>query len=125
TPLLNGRMAEQLKLILLDNTDGDFDVVEQVQTLRRIEAYRRIAILVVVDSNDSESGVAVLRAGANDYLSSSYVEGELAIRARIHLNALNAAEASSPPDTEFENIYPLEDRQILQSAVRHIKAHIA
>ncbi|TFL13850.1 AraC family transcriptional regulator [Pusillimonas caeni] len=123
--LLGRRRSGTTRLIIIDNADDDIDIAVAIDALRRVEAYRTITILAIVKESASDSGVRALEAGANDYLPISYVDRELAIRARMHWNT--SAKLNEPVDlgVDFNSIYPMEDRLLMQNALWHIKKHIA
>lgn len=117
------RPYSNLRLIILDNVDEDVNVAECVRTLRNIDAFATVTIVVISKEVGCDCGIAALTAGCNDYLAYRQVGKELAPRVRMHLNSpgqiANYLVSDAGPD--LDSIYPLEDRALIQSALWYIK----
>lgn len=118
------RSYSNLRLLIFDNVDGDLDVVESIHALRRADIFDT-TVFVIVSQDGCESGLTSLMAGGHDYLPYSLVDRELAARVRIHLNSRGAKEKVSEVDDHLDEIYPIEDRIIIKSALWHITNHLA
>ena len=116
----------QPDLIIVDNARKDFDATQTVETLRSSEDYGACIILVITKDKDIDTGVAVLTAGANDYLSVARVEKELAVRVGIHWDSRGGTQPQGNSlRADFGDIYPEEDRLILERTTQHIDQHMS
>jgi len=114
----------KLRLVVIDNSDNTFNVAEAIQVIRRHDISGAVKVLVIVSDDDTDSGVDALVAGANDYLPLGLVSRELVARVRMRLSMHEAQTSDSrpeSPDADLGDIYPLEDRYILKTAIHHIK----
>jgi len=111
----------RVKLVIIDDSDGCIDITEAVQEIRGNTAFDNTIIIVIVGDGGSERGVEALNAGANDYLPFSLVGKELTARVRMRLSVYEAP----PSGCGLEDIYPIEDRYLLKSALHHIKDGIS
>src|SRR5690606_2361098 len=114
------------RLIIVDNADGMLDSAQIVSSLRQSKTQKPTVILVIVKNGDVDSGVAALKAGANDYLPYSLVTRELAVRVDIHWSTNTKSHAPVEGLTEnFDSIYPEKDKQLIEEVVRHIQANVS
>lgn len=107
----------RVKLVVIDNSDGNINIIEAVQEIRKNDVFGTATIVAIVGNEDSERGVEALNAGANDYLPLALVNKELTARVRMRLSIYE----SPPSGSSLGDIYPIEDRYILKSALHHIK----
>jgi two-component system, OmpR family, KDP operon response regulator KdpE len=77
-------------VILLDMGLPDMDGLEVTQRLRE---WSQIPIIVISVREEEEQKIAVLDAGADDYLTKPFSVGELTARIRVALRRLNQPEA--------------------------------
>ncbi|MCQ9616520.1 helix-turn-helix domain-containing protein [Paenalcaligenes niemegkensis] len=119
------RSQSDLLLIVIDDVDDDLDIDETLNVLRKVDEYRAAIIFVIVSEDGHDSGITALKAGSNDYLAFPLVDRELAARVRIHLNSYTRTNENFLPGCSLNDIYPLEDRVIIKSAVWYINHHIS
>ena len=123
--LLNQRLPCAPQLIIVDNANGHCDAAKAVSMLRNAEEYGSVVTLVIVRDGDVDSGVSVLKAGASDYLSAAQVSKELAVRVGAHWNRYQKEQSITDIGGDYDNIYPEEDRLLIQTVIRHIHANLA
>jgi len=123
--LLGRRPSGHLQLIVIDNADGDRDIIGEISALRRVGAYQSAVIIVIVKEGHIDTGISAMEAGANDYLSAAHVDKELAIRVRMRLNVHAGLDKHAGAGIDLDGIYPLEDRLLIKSALGHIQEHVA
>jgi two-component system, OmpR family, KDP operon response regulator KdpE len=78
-------------LVLLDLGLPDSD---GVVVLRRLREWMAAPILVISARGQEQDKVAVLDAGANDYLTKPFLSGELLARIRVWVRQTNSADGS-------------------------------
>lgn len=125
TSLLEETHHANLRLIILDNVDGCGEVVPDVRTIRSLERFEAVPVVLICKDKGCEDGIEALSTGANDYLSFSVVDKELAVRARMHMNAQEARTIHLESNVDLKAIYPLEDRAIVRRALWYIHNNTA
>jgi two-component system, OmpR family, KDP operon response regulator KdpE len=88
-------------LIILDLGLPDGDGVEFVQRLR---CWSNIPVLVLSARSAEQSKIAVLDAGADDYLTKPFLVGELLARVRASLRRSRAGSMLDSPVVHFGNV---------------------
>lgn len=115
----------KLKLIVIDNTEDDLSIVQHISALRRIAAYKQTIILMIAKEGGSDSGIAAMEVGCNDYLAANLVNRELATRVRLFLNARVELDVQVEGPYNLETIYPLEDRLTIKNALWHLQRNLS
>ena len=113
------------QIIVVDNADGYIDAANTVAVLRRSNVYGDSIILVITQDNDLDAGVAVLKAGASDYLPIARVEQELAVRLDAHWHTRIDLHPHDGVSVNLDEIYPEEDRLLIQRVAQHIDQNMS
>lgn len=109
--------SEKPEIILLDLLMPDMTGYETCQRLREIPGAVQIPVLFMTGLNDAESKVQGFDAGAVDYITKPFEEGELLARVRTHLGI---TRLRSELDAEIAD----KDRAIVElDAFSHTVAH--
>lgn len=114
-----------LRLLIMDNVDGSCGVVDSVKKIRSIVKFETVPIVLICKDKGCDNGIEALGNGANDYLSFSAVEKELAIRARMHMNLHEKNTIYHESDVDLSAIYPMEDRAVIRGSLWYIHNNIA
>src|SRR5690606_32543307 len=117
--------ADSPAFIVVDSLDAEAGVPQGIAELRGIKGMNEAVILVIVRDGDIDTAIAVLEAGANDYLSDSQADRDLADRAAIHWKVHRKALGIENDTEEFQGIYPDGDRVLVQDVVCYIRKNIA
>src|SRR5699024_9692395 len=72
--------CESIDLLILDRVDGGVSLLNIIQQLRAKFTLIELPILVLIDPQERETRLDLLRAGANDYIIKPCYREELCIR---------------------------------------------
>ncbi len=98
---LSDATACKPQLIILDLGLPDGDGVEFV---RRLRTWSNIPVLVLSARSAEESKIAVLDAGADDYLTKPFSVGELLARVRASIRRSRSGNMLESPLVQFGNV---------------------
>ena len=94
--------AEMPDVLLLDLVMPEVSGFEILEQMRRDDALRQVPVIVLTSSNDAETKLRALRAGATDFLAKPVDASELALRMRNTL-------ASRAWQKRMSHVDPLTD----------------
>ena len=101
-----------------------------IRTIKKQFNLNICPVIVITEQEISDEGIAYLREGASDYISYKVSEEEFYLRAynQVDLVSLNnSAQVNNSEEFEvsqFDSIFPIEDRSILLSCERYMKHHM-
>ncbi len=98
---LNDVTSHKPHLIILDLGLPDGDGVEFV---RRLRSWSNIPVLVLSARSAEQSKIAVLNAGADDYLTKPFSVGELLARVRASIRRSRSGNMLESPLVQFGNV---------------------
>jgi two-component system KDP operon response regulator KdpE len=98
---LNEAIRHKPSLIILDLGLPDGDGVEFV---RRLRSWSNIPVLVLSARSAEQSKIAVLDAGADDYLTKPFSVGELRARVRASIRRNRSGNMLDSPLVQFGNV---------------------
>lgn len=90
-----------------------------VKYLRNFGKFDKKPILLITASDNNAEGVAALREGASDYFSYNVSDEEFYLRINHQLHCVGH-HLYSQEVSQFDDVYPLEDRAILLASERYI-----
>lgn len=106
------------------------DSPELIRTIKKQFNLNICPVIVITEKEISNEGVAYLREGASDYISYKVSDEEFYLRASNQLDLIqfnNSAQVNNSEEYEvsqFDSIFPIEDRSILLSCERYMKHHM-
>lgn len=98
---INDATSHKPHLIILDLGLPDGDGVEFV---RRLRSWSNIPVLVLSARSAEQSKIAVLDAGADDYLTKPFSAGELLARVRASIRRSRSGNMLESPLVQFGNV---------------------
>lgn len=106
--------------IILDSTSLQ-DIIPLVRTLHNRVLFHTCFIIVITQHDVSEIGLASLREGVSAYMPISLSSEEFYLRIKALINLTRETHRHEEEQySEFNHVYPLEDRAILVACDRYL-----